>query len=294
MHADKKHLTRRMPPAKQNVLRIDNALARTNIPRMIVRTEETLEDDRLAASQEVLAVRAARFNLDLRYLSVVDRLHYLRREASGKIVLTTAFGAESQILMHLLAEHNIAVDVVTLDTGRLFPETYALWAETERRYGRRIRAFYPRNDVIESLVAAHGINGFYNSKQARLSCCNVRKVEPLERALAGADVWVTGLRATQSKYRAAVGLARADEAHGVVKVNPLFDWTLDDVIAFARENAVPLNPLHEQGFVSIGCSPCTRATRPGDVERSGRWWWEASDHKECGLHHRGKTADLSA
>jgi phosphoadenosine phosphosulfate reductase len=263
------------------------------MPRMIVSSEETLEDDRLVAPQEGLAARAARFNQDLKRLPVIDRLHYLQRETAGKIVLTTAFGAESQILVHLLADHNIAVDIVTLDTGRLFPETYALWAETERRYGRRIRAFYPRNDAIESLVAAHGINGFYNSKQARVSCCNVRKVEPLDRALIGADVWMTGLRATQSGYRATVGLARADGTHGVVKVNPLFDWTLDKVIAFARENAVPLNSLHEQGFVSIGCSPCTRATRPGDVERSGRWWWESSDHKECGLHHRGQKADLT-
>ena len=238
-----------------------------------------------AETTEGLTERAGTLSRALAPLPVVERLARFRAAVAGRIAFTTSFGLEDQVLLHHLAEAGIDVDVVTLDTGRLFPETYATWEETERRYGRRIRAIYPRHDALESLVAGQGINGFYNSREARVACCDVRKVEPLARALAGA--WITGLRADQSAQRRGVDLVEADRARGLLKLNPLSDWTRDAVAVFAREQQVPVNPLHEQGFLSIGCAPCTRAVRPGEPERAGRWWWEDDARKECGLHLGG-------
>jgi len=174
--------------------------------------------------------------------------------------------------------------VVTLDTGRLFPETYELWAETERRYGRTIRAIYPQNAGLEQLITQHGINGFYESRETRVACCHVRKVEPLNRALDGAQAWITGLRGDQSAHRSELSIVTLDATRHLLKLNPLFDWTREAVADFAAVNDVPINPLHAQGFVSIGCAPCTRAISPGEPERAGRWWWETEDKKECGLH----------
>ena len=236
-----------------------------------------------------LAQRAEALAHALAPLSPIERLIRFRAATEGRIVFTTSFGLEDQVLLHHLAEAGIDADVVTLDTGRLFPETYATWEETERRYGRRIRALHPRHDAVEALVAAQGINGFYRSREARAACCDVRKVEPLRRALAGASAWITGLRAGQSAQRRGVGLVEADGARGLLKLNPLFDWTRDSAAAFAHDHQVPINPLHEQGFLSIGCAPCTRAVRPGEPERAGRWWWEDDAQKECGLHLGGTT-----
>jgi len=227
--------------------------------------------------------QAARLKNILTGLTAGDRLSRFRREMGGKIVLTTSFGLEAQVILHLIAERGIDVDIATLDTGRLFPETYALWAETEKRYGRRIEAIYPQHANLEALVKTHGVNGFYNSRDARLACCHARKVEPLNRALAGAAGWIAGLRADQSAGRENTALVSADE-RGLLKLNPLFDWTREAVQAFATANKVPVNPLHAKGFVSIGCAPCTRAVAPGEPERAGRWWWEADEQKECGLH----------
>lgn len=212
------------------------------------------------------------------------RLEVLRCAAPGRIVFTTSFGLEDQVLTHLLVAAGLPVEFVTLDTGRLFPEVYALWAETEARYGIVIRPFYPHNETLELFVRQNGINGFYGSRDARKGCCDIRKVEPLGRALAGADIWITGLRADQSAVRGGAALTEDDAARGLVKVNPLLDWSRDDALVFAKANAVPLNPLHERGFVSIGCQPCTRAIQPGEPERAGRWWWEDDAAKECGLH----------
>ena len=231
-----------------------------------------------------LARRAPALSDALAMLAPTQRLIGLRAAVEGRIVFTTSFGLEDQVLLHLLCEAGIEVDVVTLDTGRLFPETYATWEETERRYGRRIRAVYPRHDALEALIAAQGINGFYQSRAARAACCDVRKVEPLARALDGARGWITGLRADQSAHRRGVDLVEADRGRGLLKLNPLCDWTRDTVAAFARDHAVPTNPLHERGFLSIGCAPCTRAVRPGEPERAGRWWWEDDAKKECVLH----------
>jgi sulfate adenylyltransferase large subunit/thioredoxin-dependent adenylylsulfate APS reductase len=219
-------------------------------------------------------------------LPLGERLAHLRRSVVGRIVFTTSFGLEDQVILHELRTRNIDIDVVTLDTGRLFPETYELWAETERRYGCRIAAFYPRHDQLEALIARQGINGFYQSQEARRACCHVRKVEPLDRALAGARAWVTGLRSDQSVHRSGFGIATVDGERRLIKVNPLFDWSREDVLAFAASHAVPINPLHAKGFVSIGCAPCTRAIAPGEDERAGRWWWENDTKKECGLHSK--------
>jgi len=210
----------------------------------------------------------------------------LRREVAGKIVFTTSFGLEDQAILHLLAEQEHDIDVVTLDTGRLFPETYTLWAQTERRYGRRIRAAYPRHDELAALVERQGIDGFYESRAARIACCSVRKLEPLARALAGARGWIAGLRAEQSAHRRDMALVAADAERGLIKLNPLFDWTRPQLLDFAATHDVPINPLHGRGFASIGCAPCTRAIAPGEPERAGRWWWEDDGKRECGLHTR--------
>jgi phosphoadenosine phosphosulfate reductase len=217
-------------------------------------------------------------------LSPVQRIARLRQEIPGKVTFTTSFGTEDQAILHWISSLQADIDVVTLDTGRLFPETYDLWAETERRYGRKIRAIYPRYDKLAELVAQQGINGFYESKDARLACCHVRKVEPLNRALAGANAWITGLRGNQSTYRAGMGILRVDAEQGLLKLNPLFDWKAQAVLDFCQSNGVPTNRLSAKGFASIGCAPCTRAIAPGEPERAGRWWWEQEDKKECGLH----------
>ena len=223
-------------------------------------------------------------DISFRMLGPVERLLLLRRRISGPFVFTTSLGLEDQVLLHLIVESGIALDVVTLDTGRLFPETYELWARTETRYGLRIRAFYPDTNALETLVRERGINGFYASRSARTSCCGVRKSEPLNRALHHAAAWITGLRADQSAARSTTPFVAYDPVHDLLKANPLLDWTREQTAAFASAQDVPVNPLHRRGFVSIGCAPCTRAIAPGEAERAGRWWWEEDETRECGLH----------
>lgn len=217
-------------------------------------------------------------------LPPAERLVLLRREVPGRIVFTTSFGIEDQAIAHLILTTGLDIEIVTLDTGRLFPSTYKLWAETEEKYGTRIRSYQPDQAALEEHVADAGINGFYHSVEARKGCCTVRKVQPLARALEGAAAWVTGLRADQSGDRAAVELAAWDAERGLLKVAPLFDWSRARVAEFCAAERVPVNELHARGFVSIGCEPCTRAIAPGEPERSGRWWWEAGGARECGLH----------
>jgi phosphoadenosine phosphosulfate reductase len=236
------------------------------------------------AGTESLTAIAARLNRSFAALDPAERLRTLRRELPGRLVFTSGFGVEGQIIFHLIATHDLDIDTVTLDTGRLFPESYALWAQTEERYGRRIEAVYPQARELQQLVARQGINGFYNSVEARMSCCHVRKVEPLSRALAGTQGWITGLRADQSEYRQKASFAEFDERRQLIKVNPLLDWSREQALDFARTADVPINALHAAGFVSIGCAPCTRAIKPGEPERAGRWWWETDGKTECGLH----------
>lgn len=240
-----------------------------------------------------LADVAPRLSRQLAQLSAAERLVEFRNAVQGRIVFTTSFGIEDQAILHLIHEHNLDIDVVTLDTGRLFPETYDLWAETERHFRRRIRAVYPRHERLEELVEKQGINGFYESVEARTACCFMRKVEPLNRALRDAGGWVVGLRADQSANRQDTDVVTQDPARSLLKLSPLFDWSRDAVVDFTKAKSVPVNPLHEKGFVSIGCAPCTRAIRPGEPERAGRWWWEDESKKECGLH-TGRAVQKSA
>jgi phosphoadenylyl-sulfate reductase (thioredoxin) len=235
------------------------------------------------------SARAAQLSNLLAPLYPTKRLARFRHEVEGRLAFTTSFGLEDQAILHMLREENIDVDVVTLDTGRLFPETYALWAETEQRYGLRIRAIHPRHESLESLIERDGINGFYESRAARAACCDVRKVEPLNRALAGASGWIVGLRADQSGVRQGTALVAVDD-RGLLKFSPLFDWTREMVRSYAAAQKIPLNLLHERGFASIGCAPCTRAIAPGEPERAGRWWWEQDEKKECGLHNGRRVA----
>jgi phosphoadenosine phosphosulfate reductase len=211
-----------------------------------------------------------------------ERLASLRAAVPGRIVFTTSFGIEDQAITHWIFTGRLDIEVVTLDTGRLFPSTYQLWQETEERYGRRIRSYHPDARALAAYVADAGINGFYHSKAARQDCCNIRKVEPLDRALEDAAAWVTGLRADQSGQRGAVALASLER--DLVKVSPLFDWTRQQVAYFCEIQTIPVNALHAQGFPSIGCEPCTRAVAQGEPERAGRWWWENDEARECGLH----------
>lgn len=221
--------------------------------------------------------------LDL--LSAGEGLALIADLFSGKVVFSTSLGQEDQVITQLIASQNLPIQIFSLDTGRLFPETLELLARTESKYKTRIMVYYPERESVESLVTDIGINGFYESVENRKSCCYVRKVEPLKRALAGNEVWVTGLRAEQSANRNSMKRIEWDEANQILKYNPLLDWSFDQMIAYIEEYKIPYNPLHEKGYISIGCAPCTRAILPGEDPRAGRWWWENSK-KECGLHSK--------
>jgi phosphoadenosine phosphosulfate reductase len=216
--------------------------------------------------------------------SLETRLAEIGRRAPGRIAFSTSLGIEDQAILHAIAAAGAEVDVFTLDTGRLFPETIDTVSLSEQRYGLRIRVLAPEAAEVEALVARDGVMGFRHSIDARKACCDVRKVRPLSRALAGAGSWITGLRRGQSAGRGHVPFAAWDAEHRLVKVNPLADWPLDRLEAYIAANDIPVNPLHARGFPSIGCQPCTRAIRPGEDVRAGRWWWENADGKECGLH----------
>jgi phosphoadenosine phosphosulfate reductase len=229
-------------------------------------------------------VQIARLMEGCEQLDLSERLVRVRRVISGRIMFTTSFGIEDQAITHAIFTQDLDIDVVTLDTGRLFPETLGVWDATERHYGRQIRGLSPHREFIEMLIERDGAYGFRRSVGARIACCALRKVEPLGRALAGASAWITGLRADQSHERAQIRYAGFDLQHRIIKLSPLFDWTRDRVVAFICEGGVPYNPLHDRGFLSIGCAPCTRAVLPGEAERAGRWWWEQEQKTECGLH----------
>ena len=224
--------------------------------------------------------RAARATRD-----VGGRLRLLRDLVPGRLCLTTGFGIEGQLLTAHAAELGDAIEIVTLDTGRLFPESRDVWRATELRLGRSITALSPSPEALAALVARDGVDGFYESAAKRRACCDVRKVEPLARALDGVAAWITGLRSEQSPDRAGVTFASFDAARGLLKINPLHDWTRDAVLAELRARDMPVSGLEARGYRSVGCAPCTRAVRPGEPERAGRWWWEAAGAaKECGLH----------
>ena len=227
--------------------------------------------------------------------SLEARLTAIADAIPGRITFSTSLGIEDQAVLHAIAATGRAFDVFTLDTGRHFPETLETLEASELRYAPlRIRVVFPDAADVEMLVARDGIMGFRQSIEARKACCDVRKVRPLNKALAGAAGWITGLRREQSAGRSHVPFAAWDAEHGLVKLNPIADWSLEQLESYIAANAVPVNPLHAQGFPSIGCQPCTRAIRPGEDIRAGRWWWENEDGKECGLHNRPKPKEAHA
>ncbi len=210
---------------------------------------------------------------------------------SGRVTIASSLGAEDQVITHMASQITDALDIFVLDTGRLHQETYDLMETTSRQYAFNYRVFFPQSDEVEAMVSDHGPNHFYTSVEHRKQCCFIRKVAPLKRALAPYSVWVTGIRRAQSMDRTTVDCFEWDVAHSAIKVNPLYKWSKDDVWNYIKRHDVPYNPLHDQHYPSIGCAPCTRAVKPGEDDRSGRWWWEASVKKECGLHVTGTKTD---
>jgi len=210
----------------------------------------------------------------------------LRQIASdfSPAVFANSLGAEDMVLTDLMLADQVAIEIFSLDTGRLPLETYDLIAEVKQHYGLALRLYYPRHELVETYTRVNGINAFYESVELRKGCCHARKVEPLQRALAGKKAWITGMRAQQSATREGLPIRTFDESNGIEKFNPLADWSEKEVWAYIKLHKVPYNALHDKFYPSIGCAPCTRAITPGEDVRSGRWWWEAPESKECGLH----------
>ena len=210
----------------------------------------------------------------------------LRRIADdySPAVLANSLGAEDMILTDLIHTEHLGIEIFSLDTGRLPPETYDLIADIRKHYGLTLTLYYPQHEKLETYTRTHGINAFYESVELRKGCCHVRKVEPLQRALAGKKAWITGMRAQQSATRQGLPVQAFDEGNGLEKFNPLADWTEKEVWAYIKLNNVPYNALHDKHYPSIGCAPCTRAITVGEDIRAGRWWWEQPESKECGLH----------
>jgi phosphoadenosine phosphosulfate reductase len=222
-------------------------------------------------------------NLPLRTGEATQRLRHAVT-AHAPATFASSFGVEDMVILDLIASLDLPVEVFTLDTGRLHDETYAFIESVRQRYGLPIRLYAPEASDVEPFVAAHGPNPFYQSVALRKECCELRKVRPLARALAGKNLWIAGLRRDQSATRAETPILALDAQHGLMKLSPLADWHDEDVWAYVRTNDVLTHPLHQRGFPSIGCAPCTRAVTPGEDPRSGRWWWEASAERECGIH----------
>jgi phosphoadenosine phosphosulfate reductase len=201
----------------------------------------------------------------------------------GEVVFSSSLGQEDQVITDAIFRNNIPVKIFTIDTGRLFNETYELLDKISARYKKNVQVYFPEANEVETFVTEKGINSFYESTDNRKECCTIRKVNPLNRALHGAKVWITGLRAEQSDNRKQMPMIEWSEEKQLYKFNPLINWKLDDVLSYLEQFNVPYNSLHDKGFISIGCAPCTRAIEPGENARAGRWWWETSQ-KECGLH----------
>lgn len=217
-------------------------------------------------------------------LSIGDALSALTARFPDQVTFSTSFSIEDQVIAHHILSGDLPVSIFTLDTGRLFAETYSVWNATNDKYGTRVKAYYPDRRLLEGYLNEKGPNAFYESVANRKECCHIRKVEPLKRALQGQAVWVTGLRSEHSPERKEHQIIEFDEGNRIFKYNPLLHWDTAAVREYIDRNDVPYNPLHDKGFVSIGCAPCTRAIKPGEDLRAGRWWWEDNSKKECGLH----------
>jgi phosphoadenosine phosphosulfate reductase len=220
-----------------------------------------------------------------------DILDYFIKECKGEIALSSSMGAEDQVLTHMIHTLDKTVRIFTLDTGRLFPETYDLIETTNKKYDIHIEIFFPDYNNVQKMVREKGINLFYESIENRKECCNIRKIEPLKRALEGQKVWICGLRKDQSVTRFYTNIVEYDENMKLIKINPLINWTEDQIWEYIHTHNIPYNTLHDKGFRSIGCQPCTRAVKPGEEIRAGRWWWEKPEQKECGIHEKKRNKD---
>ena len=228
--------------------------------------------------------RAEQLHAELNGKSIAEKMAYLVKNYAGKVVFTTSFGYEDQVITDMIFRDDLPVEVITIDTGRMFEETYKVFLKTREKYGKTIKVYFPPTEEVEKLMTEKGPYSFYESVENRKECCYIRKVIPLKRALKGHEIWITGLRAQQSEVRSHLHDFEWDESNHILKYNPLLEWSLDEVKKYVKENNVPYNALHNRGFVSIGCEPCTRAIKPGEDFRAGRWWWERNTGKECGLH----------
>ncbi len=226
------------------------------------------------------------WNEELKSKSPKEIIEFFIRKFNGKIALSSSLGAEDQVLTEMVTSVDKDVRIFTLDTGRLFPETYDLIDRTNKKYDIKIEVYFPDYHQVEEMVKEKGINLFYDSIENRKRCCHLRKIEPLKRAFKGLDIWICGLRKDQSVTRFSTKLVEWDENNGILKLNPLINWREKDVWDYIKKNEIPYNELHDKGFPSIGCQPCTRAIKPGEDVRAGRWWWEEPEQKECGLHKR--------
>ncbi|WP_121628424.1 phosphoadenylyl-sulfate reductase [Poseidonibacter antarcticus] len=227
-----------------------------------------------------------KLNLELKDKSTNEILEYFLKNYKNTSALSSSLAAEDQVLTDIILKKDKDARIFTLDTGRLHPETYDVMDATNLKYNIKLDVYFPNVDDVQNLYKTQGVNGQYESIEKRKTCCGIRKIEPLKRALKGLDIWFTGLRAAQSVTRTQMKLIEWDEGFNIIKVNALIDWNEDDVWSYIKENNVPYNKLHDQGFPSIGCAPCTRAVQDGEDIRAGRWWWENPEHKECGLHRK--------
>ena len=229
-----------------------------------------------------------KLNQQFASLSLEKAFETLSTLGFKNIAFSTSLSQEDQVLTDVIFKNNHPIKVFTLDTGRLFEQTYDILDKTQKKYNKSISSFAPDNNELEALLDSKGPYSFYDSIENRKECCSIRKINPLQKALKGVDLWITGLRASQSNSRSTLSFFSYDDAFGLPKFNPLVNWTLEEVENYLEQNNVPQNSLHKKGFVSIGCEPCTRAVKPGEDIRSGRWWWEESK-KECGLHLNHKS-----
>ena len=229
-----------------------------------------------------------KLNQQFASLSLEEAFETLSTLRFKNIAFSTSLGQEDQVMTDVIFKNNHPIKVFTLDTGRLFKQTYDVLDKTQKKYNKSISSFAPDNNELEKLLDSKGPYSFYDSIENRKECCSIRKINPLQKALKGVDLWITGLRASQSNSRSTLSFFSYDDAFELPKFNPLVNWTLEEVENYLEQNNVPQNSLHKKGFVSIGCEPCTRAVKPGENIRSGRWWWEESK-KECGLHLNHKS-----
>lgn len=227
-----------------------------------------------------------KLNKQLSRATAEEVLEYFLQEYGDKITFASSLGAEDQVMTHMIAAIDKTANIFMLDTGRMFPETYDVLARTTKRYDINIKVYFPDSEQVEEMVNERGINLFYKSVENRKLCCHIRKTVPLRRALAGKEAWFTGLRREQAVTRNNLHTVEWDDQHNILKVNPLIGWSHEDIWNYIKTYRIPYNKLHDKGFPSIGCQPCTRAVMPGEDIRAGRWWWENTETKECGLHKK--------